>query len=62
MDRVALGILTEFLINLAAGWFGAAIVLPIRSEKRKIKFLLLTVNLSCGILSLVIAYIIRRTL
>lgn len=62
MDKIALGILTEFLINLAAGWFGAAIILPIRSEKRKIKFLLLTVNLSCGILSLAVAYIIRRGL
>ena len=62
MDKVALGIFAELLINLAAGWFGAAIILPIRSEKGKIKFLLLTVNLSCGILSLAVAYVIRRTL
>ncbi len=62
MDEIALGIFAEFLINLGAGWFGAAIILPIRSEKRKIRFMLLTVNLSCGILSLALSYIIRKSL
>lgn len=55
-------ILSEFLINIAAGWFGAIFIVPIYSKTvGKVKIALLIVNLTFVIVSLCLAYIIRRT-
>lgn len=54
-------ILSEFLINIAAGWFGAIFIIPIYSKtKRKVKVTLLIVNLVFVIVSLLGAYLIRQ--
>lgn len=59
MNDVLQATFADFLINIAAGWFGAAVILPIRTERRKIKFLLLIVNIICCMVSLLFAYMIR---
>lgn len=54
-------ILSEFLINIAAGWFGAIFIVPIYSKtKIKVKLSLLIVNLVFVIFSLWLAYLIRN--
>lgn len=54
-------ILSEFLINIAAGWFGAIFIVPIYSKtKIKIKFTLLIVNMAFVIFSLWVAYVVRK--
>lgn len=54
-------ILSEFLINIAAGWFGAIFITPIYSRtKAKIKLTLLIVNLVFVIFSLWVAYLARN--
>lgn len=51
-----LGILSELAVNLAAGWIGAIIVVPIALEQSIIKDAVdLTLYLSLAILALVIA-------
>ncbi len=62
MDKIALGIFSDFLINLAAGWVGAAVILPTRTERRKARLFLLTFNISLGIVGLMFAYLIRRNI
>jgi len=50
-------VISDLFINLAAGWFGAVIVVPITSQQsEKVKLGLLTTNLLLAILSLVIAF------
>jgi hypothetical protein len=53
--------ISELFINLSAGWFGAAIIFPITSNKRKIKKLALILNIFFGIFALVIAVVIRSS-
>jgi len=60
MDKNSVEILSDFLVNLAAGWIGAAIIFPIRIEEKKVKLILLTVNILCGIMCLIAAYFIKK--
>ena len=54
-------IISEFLINIAAGWFGAIFIVPIYSNTRaRIKLALLIVNLIFVIVSLWLAFVIRK--
>ena len=54
-------ILSELLINLAAGWYGAAAIIPATSDKPLTTDLgILTVNVIFGALFLVLAYKLRR--
>jgi threonine/homoserine efflux transporter RhtA len=59
MSQIAYGILADFTINLAAGWVGVAVILPIglkELKKQKIDWKILILDLICGIFSLIIAY------
>jgi hypothetical protein len=60
IDSVLLMIFSEFLVNLSAGWFGAALVVPIFSVTSSFNLYILTADILAGILSLMIAYKLRR--
>ena len=62
MDKIALGIFSDFLINLAAGWVGAALILPSYTKRPKFSWKLLTGNIGFGILSLMFSYLLRRSI
>lgn len=53
--------LSELFINLSAGWFGAAIIIPFSTEGMlQIHFVFLTVDIVLGILCFVIGYQLKR--
>lgn len=53
--------LSDLFINLAAGWFGAALVIPITGRlPKRLNLWLLTYNASFGTLSLLIAVLLRK--
>lgn len=54
--------LSELFINLSAAWFAAALILPMTTTKFKINSLLLISNTLFGILTLLVAIIIRSNL
>lgn len=57
VDPFIFSLLSEFLVNLSAGWFGAAVIVPITTRRpRKVKLKLLTTNIILSIVSLVMAY------
>lgn len=58
LSREILFAVSEWLINLSAGWFGAVFIIPLFTEGRIL--LLLTINLPAAILGLIIAVILRR--
>ena len=54
-------VLSEFLINIAAGWFGAVIIVPNFSDgKGKTKIAILIVDLVLVIVCLLAAFQIRK--
>lgn len=59
MKPILLSILSDLFVNLSAGWFGAAFIVPITTKKSKIRWWILTVNIAYGILTLVISLILR---
>src|SRR3989344_211507 len=60
MDPVFLIVLLDLFTNLSAGWFGAAAIIPFGSKSPKSKWLI-PLNIGFGIISLLAAYIIRKT-
>lgn len=64
MDQFLFASIADWLINLSAGWFAAAVIVPALSEKSpaRISWWLLTGNLLLAILSLLFATQIRRSL
>lgn len=60
LDPLWFIILSELFINLAAGWFGAAIIVPLTSKRRKTKWWILPMHIGFGIVSLLISYILRK--
>lgn len=56
-----LSVLSELLVNLAAGWFGAAVIVPQSFENfSQVSLIVLLVNVGFGMFSLVIAYKLRK--
>lgn len=53
-------ILSELFVNLAAGWFGATFIIPLASKRSILKSRVLFLNLLFGIISLILAYALRR--
>lgn len=53
-------IISDLLVNLAAGWIGAAVILPIKAKDRKLSILIF--NFSFATIALVIAYFLRESL
>lgn len=54
-------VVSDLFVNLSAGWFGAAFILPAISENiLTVDFRLLTADIILGILSLVLAGVFRK--
>lgn len=53
--------IADLFINLSAGWFGAAFILPMTVKKFRVNVQLLILDIACGIVSLLIAIFIRST-
>jgi hypothetical protein len=54
-------IVSDLFVNLSAGWFGAAFILPSVSENMaRIDFRILTGDIILGILSLILAKVFRK--
>lgn len=61
LDPIWFSVLSEFSINLAVAWFGAAFILPVFSNiPSSFNLSVLTVNILFGILSLFVAYYLRK--
>lgn len=60
LDPLFLTIVSDLFVNLSAGWFGAAFIVPVASKKPKLKWWVLLLNISFGIISLVNAYLIKN--
>jgi hypothetical protein len=53
-------ILSELLVNLAAGWYGAAVIIPFSSgEPITVNLNVLTANIIFGTVCIIIAYKLR---
>lgn len=54
-------VLSDLFTNLAAGWFGAALIIPITGKlPKKLNLWLLTYNVGFGTLSLLTAVLFRK--
>lgn len=54
-------VLSDLFTNLSAGWFGAALIVPVTSKRRgSVRVSFLISNMGLGILFLVFAHEIRR--
>jgi len=51
--------LSELFINLSAGWFGAALILPMTTKSPKMNKILLTGNVLCGILAYILGVLLK---
>lgn len=62
VDSITLGALSELFINLSAGWFLAATLVPFSQDKISVvaKIVLLTIDIVLGIVFLVFGIKIRR--
>ena len=62
MQAILFSALSDLLIDLSAGWFGAAIILPLYTKKSKIKLRALIFNVLSGILALLTSIALRSSL
>lgn len=61
IDPILLLVLSEFWINMGAGWFGVAIIAPLSPQATfPINLWVLTTDVIFGIVSLIIAYKLRK--
>lgn len=60
-DEAWLSVLSELLVNLAAGWFGAAFIAPnFIASRADYKPLILLADITLGIVCLLIAHRLRK--
>jgi hypothetical protein len=61
LDPVVKNIFSDFCINLAAGWFGAAFIIPAISGKdQSVNIIILMINIVLATLCLSFAYKLRK--
>lgn len=61
MDLFLLVVTSNLFVNLSAGWFAAALIIPATSKKKaQLNFWIFTVDLLFGILCLVVAYYLGK--
>ena len=53
-------IISDVLVNLAAGWIGAVIVIPIIGKRLNVKWWVLPINIGFAIISLVEAFFFKE--
>lgn len=59
MDTIILSTFADLLINLSAGWFGAAVIVPLFAKRPKFRIWALILNLFFGIFALLAAIFFR---
>ena len=60
-DAVLFSVFSDLLINLSAGWFGAAVIVPLNVVKKpKTRLWSLLVNIIFGIVSVILAVSLRK--
>jgi len=59
-DPVFLNIISELFVNLSAGWFGVAFIVPLTSKRPKFKWWVLPIHIGFGIVSLLFSYTLRK--
>lgn len=59
--KTLLSVASDLLVNLSAGWFGAAFILPMTTKKFQVNWRLLMINILCGILALLAAVLFRNS-
>ena len=52
-------VFSDLFVNLAAGWLGAVIILPVAIKSYKVNKVYLLINIFCAIFSLVTAVILK---
>lgn len=62
MFGIIIGSMADLFVNLSAGWFGAAIIVPIYTRKQRTKPWAVVLNIEFGIMSLLAAIILRNQL
>lgn len=61
VDPTFLTVVSELFVNLSAGWFGAALIVPVTSKAPKeINLWILTFNFLIGIFLLIVAFEFRQ--
>lgn len=60
LDPVLLVTLSDLLLNLSAGWFGATLIVIPGLKEAKLNRFLLTINIGSGSLTLLVAYLLRK--
>lgn len=61
IDPLLLLIFSDLFVNLSAGWLSSVIIIPLTIKKpKRINIILLTSNLFLAIVSLVIAYLLKK--
>lgn len=58
MDSVFMQSTADLFINLSAGWFGIAFIAP---KSKKLRVPILTMNISYGIVCLLIGFALRKS-
>ena len=60
-DPAFLSVFSDLLVNLSAGWFGVIFIIsPTIKRAKRANFLILTVDLIFAIVSLLIAFMLRK--
>lgn len=59
-NRLWFKIISELLVNLSAGWYGASLIIPAFSGNIEFDFGVLILNISFGTVSLLVAYQLRN--
>lgn len=53
--------LSELFINLSAGWFGTAFIVPLSTKlPKRVNVLLLTINIGLGIFFLIVSFKLKK--
>lgn len=59
IDAIFIQTLADLFINLSAGWFGIAFIVP---KNKRVRWRVLTVNILYGIVCLIISFLLRKLL
>lgn len=61
IDPVWFTVISDLFVNLSAGWFGVVLIAPnFLTKKSPLKYFLLTSDIVAGIVSLVIAFELKK--
>lgn len=61
-DSILLISFSDLFVNLSAGWFGAAFIIPIKIRSRKKRIEALLLNMTFGIVYLALAIVLRSSI